>query len=94
MLFTTLGVVLAAKIVLGLLLALGPVFVAFLLFDSTRGVFEGWLRAALAFAFMPLFATLALVLQLTLLEPYLLALVGYARPAARPTCRPQPPPSS
>jgi type IV secretion system protein VirB6 len=74
MLFSTLGVILAAKVVLGLLLALGPVFIAFLLFDSTRGVFEGWLRAALAFAFVPLFATLTLVVQLGLTEPYLVAL--------------------
>ena len=72
---TTLGVVLAAKIVLGLLLALGPLFIAFLLFDSTRGLFEGWLRAALTFAFLPLFAILALVVHLTLVEPYLLALI-------------------
>ena len=72
--FTTLGLILTAKIVLGLLLALGPLFVAFLLFDSTRGIFEGWLRAALGFALMPLFATLALVVQLTLLAPHLLAL--------------------
>lgn len=74
MLFATLGVILAAKVVLGLLLALGPVFAALLLFDSTRGVFEGWLRAALAFAFVPLFATLALLVQLTLIEPYLISL--------------------
>ena len=72
--FTTLGLILTAKIVLGLLLALGPLFVSFLLFDSTRGIFEGWLRAALGFAFMPLFATLALVVQITLLAPHLLAL--------------------
>ncbi len=72
--FTTLGLILSAKIVLGLLLALGPLFVAFLLFESTRGIFEGWLRAVLGFAFMPLFATLALVVQLTFLAPHLLAL--------------------
>jgi type IV secretion system protein VirB6 len=66
--------ILSAKIVLGLLLALGPLFVAFLLFESTRGIFEGWLRAVLGFAFMPLFATLALVVQLTFLAPHLLAL--------------------
>ena len=72
--FTTLGLILTAKIVLGLLLALGPLFVAFLLFDSTHGIFEGWLRAALGFALMPLFATLALVVQLTLLAPHLSAL--------------------
>ncbi|WP_309606819.1 type IV secretion system protein [Phenylobacterium sp.] len=74
MLLTSLGVVLAAKIVLGLLLGLGPVFVAFLLFDATRGLFEGWLRAAVAFALAPLMAVLGLVVQLTLIEPHLLRL--------------------
>ena len=74
-LLSTVGVVLAAKIVLAFLLALGPVFVGLLLFDATRGVFEGWLRASLAFAFAPLFATLGLVVQLVLIEPHLAALV-------------------
>ena len=74
MLLTSLGVVLAAKIVLGLLLGLGPLFVAMLLFDATRGVFEGWLRAALAFALAPLMAILGLVVQLTLIEPDLVRL--------------------
>ncbi|MDI1363834.1 MAG: type IV secretion system protein, partial [bacterium] len=74
MLVISLGVVLAAKIVLGLLLALGPIFVAFLLFDATRGVFEGWLRACVAFALAPLLATLSLIVQLILIEPHLLRL--------------------
>lgn len=74
MLMTTLGVVLGVKIVLGMLLALGPVFVALLLFDTTRGIFEGWLRACLAFAFAPLFVILALAVQLTLIEPHLIRL--------------------
>lgn len=74
MLVTSLGVMLAAKIVLGLLLALGPIFVALLLFDATRGVFEGWLRACVAFALAPLLATLSLIVQLILIEPHLLRL--------------------
>jgi type IV secretion system protein VirB6 len=74
MLVTSLGVVLASKIVLGLLLALGPIFVAFLLFDATRGIFEGWLRASVAFALAPLLATLSLIVQLILIEPHLLRL--------------------
>lgn len=74
MLMTTLGAVLTAKVVLGMLLALGPVFVAFLLFDATRGLFEGWLRASVAFAFAPLLAVLGLVGQLTLIEPQLIQL--------------------
>lgn len=69
MLLTSLGAVIAAKITLGLLLGLGPLFVALLLFDSTRGVFEGWLRAAVVFALAPLVTTLGLVVELMLIEP-------------------------
>ena len=72
LLLSSLGVLLAAKIVLGLLLAIGPVFIALFLFDSTRGLSEGWLRAALAFAFAPLAITLLLGVTLTMLEPALL----------------------
>jgi type IV secretion system protein VirB6 len=69
MLLTSLGAILAAKIVLGLLLGLGPAFIALLLFASTRGLFEGWLRASIAFALAPLLAILGLVVQLTLIGP-------------------------
>ncbi len=72
LLLSSLGVLLAAKIVLGLLLAVGPIFIALFLFDATRGVFEGWLRASLAFAFAPLATTLLLGVALTMLEPALL----------------------
>jgi type IV secretion system protein VirB6 len=71
LLLSTLGVLLVAKIVLGLLLAVGPLFIALLLFESTRGVFEGWLRASLAFAFAPLAVTVLLGIALTMLEPSL-----------------------
>jgi len=71
---SSLGVLLASKIVLGILLATGPIFIAMLLFDSTRGIFEGWLRASLAFAFAPLAVTLMLGIALTMLEPSLQAI--------------------
>ncbi|CAN5192953.1 type IV secretion system protein [soil metagenome] len=74
LLLSSLGVLLAAKIVLGMLLATGPIFIAFLLFDATRGLFEGWLRASLGFALAPLSVTLLLSLALTILSSSLEAL--------------------
>jgi type IV secretion system protein VirB6 len=71
LMISSLGVLLAAKIVLGMLLATGPVFIAMLLFEGARGVFIGWLRACLGFAFAPLAVTLMLGVALTLLEPSL-----------------------
>lgn len=76
LLFSSLGVLLAAKIVLGLLLAIGPIFIALTLFDQTRSLFEGWLRAALAFAFAPLATTVLLGFALNVLEPWLLQLAA------------------
>jgi type IV secretion system protein VirB6 len=76
LLLSTLGVILAAKIVLALLLALGPVFIVCFLFDATRGLFEGWLRASIAFAFAPLASIVLLGVLLTMLEPALLQIAA------------------
>jgi len=76
LLLSSLGVLLACKIVLGLLLAVGPIFIALFLFDSTRGLFEGWMRAAIGFALAPVAVTLLLGLALALLEPSLLQIEG------------------
>jgi len=75
LLLQSLGILLAAKIVLAVLLALGPIAVAMMLFPATRGLFEGWLRAALAFAFLPLVVILSLVIHLDMLQPHLVRLV-------------------
>ena len=74
LLMSTLGVTLAAKVALTLLLALAPVFAGLLLFDATRGLVEGWLRASVAFAFAPLAAALMLAAELTVLEPLIVQL--------------------
>ena len=74
MLLATLGTVLASKVALALILGLAPVFAAFLLFAPTRGIFEGWLKAAIGFALAPLVVTLTLAVQLTMLEPSLIQL--------------------
>lgn len=71
----------AVRLVAGLLLALGPFFIAFLLFDGTRGLFEGWVRGLAAAALGAVGVTLLLGVELALMEPWLTELL--ARRAAR-----------
>lgn len=79
MLLATVGVLLAAKIVLAFLLAVGPVFIAFFLFETTRGLFDGWLRTTLAFALAPLATTVFSAAMLMMLQPFLAVLSTNAR---------------
>lgn len=59
------------RIVTGLMLALGPFFIAFLMFDSTRSLFEGWVRVLAGTALAGIGVSVALGLELALLEPWL-----------------------
>lgn len=54
----TVGVLVTAKVALAALLALGPVFIVLALFAATRGLFEGWLKAVVSFAMVPMFTVL------------------------------------
>jgi type IV secretion system protein VirB6 len=63
------GALVLTRIVLALLLAMGPVFVVLALFRQTRGLFEGWLRTALVFALAPTLTVLAGSAALALLGP-------------------------
>jgi type IV secretion system protein VirB6 len=47
-----LGIVLFAKLALAIVVVFGPIFVALLLFESTRGMFFGWLAHALHYVFL------------------------------------------
>lgn len=71
LLVSTLGLLILAKLMLGLLLAIGPLFVGLLLFDTTKGFFEGWLRTALGFALVPLATVVFMAGLLASLEPSL-----------------------
>lgn len=64
------------RIMAGLLLALGPLFIAFLLFEGTRGLFEGWLRGLIAAALGALATAVVLGIELALLEPWLTDLLA------------------
>jgi type IV secretion system protein VirB6 len=75
LLLGTVGLLVTTRIALALLLAVGPVFVVLALFDGTRGLFTGWLKALVMLALAPLFAVLGGSIMLELSVPILSALV-------------------
>lgn len=72
----TVGVLLTARIALGVLLAVGPVFVIMALFRGTRGLTAGWLRGVVLTAITPLFVVVGGGMMLELLVPVVAALRG------------------
>jgi type IV secretion system protein VirB6 len=78
MLFLTaaIGALAAVRLTAGLLLALGPFFIAFLLFEGTRGWFEGWVRGLGAAMLGALGSAILLGVQLALLDPWLTRLLA------------------
>lgn len=84
LLLGSVGVLVTAKIALAALLALGPVFIVFALFEGTRGLFEGWLKAVVMFAVTPLFAVLISGGAIAALEPIA---TGLALSGAEPSSR-------
>jgi type IV secretion system protein VirB6 len=77
------GALASVRLIAGLLLALGPLFIAFLLFEGTRGLFVGWIRALTAAALGALGTAIALGVELALLEPRLADLIAI-RAAGQP----------
>jgi type IV secretion system protein VirB6 len=71
----------AVRLIAGLVLAIGPLFVAFLLFDNTRSLFEGWARVVAGAALGTLGTAVALGVELAVLEPWLYDILS--RRAAR-----------
>lgn len=65
------GVLVVAKIILGLLLLLGPIFAVLGLFASTRGLALGWGRAAVLMALVPVMAMMTSAGAVAVLEPVL-----------------------
>jgi len=66
----------SVRLVAGLLLALAPFFLAFLLFDGTRGLFEGWLRTLLGAALGTVGVSIVLGIELALLETWLAGILA------------------
>lgn len=61
-----------SKFMLAILLALGPVFIVLLMFNSTKRFFESWLGQALNYGFMVVLAGACIKLVMAVLEMYLL----------------------
>ena len=59
------------RIVTGLMLALGPFFIAFVMFENTRSLFAGWVRVLGGAALAAIGASIALGLELAMIEPWL-----------------------
>ena len=71
----------SVRLIAGLLLALAPLFALFLLFDATRGLFEGWVRGLAGAALGALATAILLGVQLALMEPWLATVVATRRAA-------------
>lgn len=78
LLLASAGVLAVAKVLLALMLMVGPLFIAMALFEATRGLSIGWARAAVLLAIIPLFAQLATVAALAFLEPMVLTMAAEA----------------
>jgi len=76
-LLTAIAALASVRIVAGLMLALGPFFIAFLMFDNTRSLFEGWLRVLAGSALATAGVTIALGLELTMVEPWLATILAH-----------------
>lgn len=78
LLLGTVGVLVTSRIALAAMLAVGPIFFIFSLFSGTRGLFEGWVKAVVMFALVPLFTVLLGAGSVAMLAPVVAELGGGA----------------
>jgi len=69
LILTTFGALIVARMVLYVLLVVGPIFIALGLFPQTRGLFNGWLRTSVAFAIAPMLTVLGGSAALSVFTP-------------------------
>jgi type IV secretion system protein VirB6 len=73
------GAFASVRLLAGILLALGPLFALLLLFDTTRGLFEGWVRVLAGAALGALSTSLLLGVELALMEPWMANVITQRR---------------
>lgn len=65
------GVISATTLAIGVLTAVGPIFIALFLISAARGLFVGWVRALTAAALIQMVGWLLIVMMLAVIQPWL-----------------------
>ncbi|KQZ61858.1 hypothetical protein ASD67_22110 [Sphingopyxis sp. Root1497] len=70
------GSIALTRLAAGVLLALAPLFIAFLLFDATRGLFGGWLRGLIGLTLGTTASSLVLAVETAIFQPRVVTLIN------------------
>ena len=73
---STVGLLVAARVVQAILLAIAPAMAGMLLFDATRGMAQGWIGAIIGVALAPLFVLLVAAIEFAILTPMIQRLLA------------------
>lgn len=57
-----------AKMMMAVVLALGPIFILFMMWDSTRGLFNAWLNTLITLALIPIITSAILMLMISVIN--------------------------
>ncbi|MEO6248161.1 MAG: type IV secretion system protein [Sphingomicrobium sp.] len=70
------GILVAARVVMALLLAIAPAMAGLILFNGTRRMAQGWLSAMAAAAIAPLFVVVLAAVEFAIMEPMMTRLLA------------------
>ena len=70
------GSIALTRLAAGVLLALAPLFIAFLLFDATRGLFGGWLRGLIGLTLGTTASSLVIAVETAIVQPRVVTLIN------------------
>ena len=73
---STVGLLVAARVVQAILLAIAPAMAGMLLFDATRGMAQAWIGAIIGAALVPLFVLLVASVEFAILTPMIQRLLA------------------
>ena len=73
---STVGLLVAARVVQAILLAIAPAMAGMLLFDAPRGMAQGWIGAIIGAALAPLFVLLVAAVEFAILTPMIQRLLA------------------